>query len=279
MNRALPGPMIDLIRDGVPGQELRQRGDVAVWSALLGTAASARQRCWDREEWEAELSHTVSTLGRQARLKKGRRERSAKAYAQLLYDAWDKATVWVSEQPPPFTRAEMAEEAEQRVRRVLLLVQDLDSDLTEAERAVLAYAANEALARGLTRVALPRRSIVSRTGLGERTIRTALERLERKRLLTLAVPGRPGATQQARRAALYLLPTEEALAQYLYRGTRSMGPPAQNYGTPVDPRCGTPTSSMGRTVPRRRGRPFQSTHPRAAAAHTCDGAHVQRLKR
>ncbi len=93
--------------------------------------------------------------------------------------------------------------------------------------------------------------------MGERTIRTTLERLERKRLLTLAVPGRPGATQQARRAALYLLPTEEALAQYLYRGTRSMGPPAQVYGTPTNERRGTPAQVYG--TPTNHNNPTEET--------------------
>lgn len=51
--RALPARMIDLVRDGVPAHDLKTRAGRAVFSALVGTAASAQFRGWDRSEWEA----------------------------------------------------------------------------------------------------------------------------------------------------------------------------------------------------------------------------------
>jgi len=43
---ALPGRIIDLIRDGAPQNDLQQRGDKAVRHALVRTAMSAQNRAW-----------------------------------------------------------------------------------------------------------------------------------------------------------------------------------------------------------------------------------------
>jgi hypothetical protein len=71
---SLPGRTVDLIRDGAPAADLARRGDSAVWSALLSTATSARQRGWTFPEWAAYVSEARSNLGRQARIKRGRTE-------------------------------------------------------------------------------------------------------------------------------------------------------------------------------------------------------------
>jgi hypothetical protein len=74
-------------------------------------------------------------------------------------------------------------------------------------------------------------------------VRTTLERLHRRGLLRREVPGRPGAEPSRRRADLYRLPDADARANaYQYRETRSMGPPAQTYGTPPPAGTGTPAA-------------------------------------
>jgi hypothetical protein len=61
--RALPGPMINLIRDGVSRSKLRAGGDRAVFNALVSTATSAQQRGHTYAEWAALISQVNSALG------------------------------------------------------------------------------------------------------------------------------------------------------------------------------------------------------------------------
>jgi len=144
LNRALPGPMIDLVRDGVHPAKLREEGPRAVWHALVRTAASATQRGWDRWEWQELLKEPGSGLGRQAATRDGRRPRTAQAIAKMLDEAWDKGTVWVSEQPPMWTRAQAVEQATRRADLVAELAADSAAPLTPSQRAVLAHAAARA---------------------------------------------------------------------------------------------------------------------------------------
>ena len=141
--------------------------------------------------------------------------------------AWDTATAWASEQPKAWDSETARVQARQRARGLMLLVADPTVPLLDSDRAVLAYAAEHATARGLDRIALPRRGVVAATGLGERAVRSSLQRLDEAGLLTLADPGKPsGRSARRARAALYRVATPEALASYLYRETRSVGPPA-----------------------------------------------------
>lgn len=249
MNRALPATMVDLIRNGVHPVDLRREGQRAVWSALFRTAASAAQRGWDRWEWELLLAEPTSTLGRQAATRDGRRPRTTEATAKTLAAAWDRASIWATEQPPQWRRSEAVEQALRRADLLAELAADPDADLQHADRAVLAHAADRARALTSDRPALPRTQMLTATGLGLTALRTALARLEDSDLLVLAERGRRAPS--GGRANLYRLAREEhpALALYLYRETRSVVPPGQVCSAPgVDldgapPQvCSAPTS-------------------------------------
>ena len=238
LDRALPGPKIDKIRDGVPGAGLCEGGGKAVWSALLSTAASAYQRGWDCWEWQELVLSPSSALGRQVQLRDGRKPQSKMAVQKILDSAWDKATAWTSEQPPPHTRKEMAQDARARADALLLVAQDPAWPLLAADRRVLAYACELAKTRGINRVALPWRGVVEGTGVGERSVKNALRRLVRLNLLWLEERGKPG-TYRARAALYALLPVPV---------NGSVGPPAQICGTSRQDALGTPTAPVLRAV-------------------------------
>ena len=102
MNRALPARMIDKIRDGVPPPEMAKRGDRAVFTALVSTAASAQMRGWDLWEWESLVLEPKSHLGTQLRLKGGKRARTPMVVHKTLGDAWEKAWEWRTDQDAPW---------------------------------------------------------------------------------------------------------------------------------------------------------------------------------
>ena len=245
MNRALPGPMVDLVRDGVRPAQLRTDGGKAVRRALISTAASARLHGWDQWEWSALLAQPGSRLGEQARSKDGKRTRTPEAHAEYLDSAWDRATAWLNEQRP-LDAEQMKHRAHERAAAAVAVCEDPEVDLAEPDRAVLAFAAGEVQRRGFDRVALPRRAVVEATGHGERTVRTSFTRLERAGLLVLEVRGQSAKEDSAyRRAGLYRLGTVEELHAYRCRGTRPMGPPVQTYGTPQPQPRGTPAPTYG----------------------------------
>jgi hypothetical protein len=234
--------MVDLIRTGVPPSELRTGGARAVYRALVQTAASAHQRGHDFAGWAALVTEARSALGRQLRLKGGTKERPQRAVERDLRGAWEDAEKFVAEAPAAYTR----DDALVRVAAVRDWAADAGSPLDDNERAVMAAACRIAERIGTTRPALPRRTLVQETGLGERTVRTTLDRLGRRQLLVLEVPGKAAGDASRRRAHLYRLPDPAALdSSYLYRGTRSVGPPAQVYGTPGESTPGTPARVYG----------------------------------
>ncbi len=240
LDRALPGRMVDLIRDGVPPQALRQRGGKAVFSALFRTAASASQRGWDAWEWQELVMHPASILGLQVQLRDGFKPRSPKDVQKLLDDAWDKATAWVNEQPPAFTKRQMAAEIELKTASLMGKAEDPGFPLADADRRVLAYACDQAKARGTDTVALPWRAVVEGTCLGERSAKNALQQLHDKGLLTRVEAGRSGTKNP--RAALY------RLAALPVPVNGSVGPVAQVCGTPEAATRGTPLPPLPRPV-------------------------------
>jgi hypothetical protein len=243
LNRALPGRTIDLIREGVSPADLRERGDRAVYSALVRTAMSACQRGWDCWEWEAEVQAAQSHLGQQVRLRVGAKPRTAKAVVAMLSDAWEAATVKVSESPATGRDAAFVTAAALRD-----FVADPDSPLQDAQRAVLAHAAAMATTYGTDRPALPRRDLQEASGLGLTALRTVLRGLHDAGLLVLVDPGRSGGPNvRKRRAALYRLPSPDAL--YLYRETRSVVPLAQVCGAPASTQVGAPPQICGAPLP------------------------------
>ncbi|MGI8746805.1 MAG: hypothetical protein ACR2J4_00440 [Deinococcus sp.] len=273
LNRALPGPVIDLIREGVRADDLAARGGRAVWSALVKTAMSACQRGWDCWEWKAVILEPASHLGQQVRLKDGARPRTAKAVRETFDNAWETATVRVSESP-----ARGRHEALGTAAAVRDFVADPDSPLTDAQRAVLAAAAAVGLRVGTDRVALPRRDLLAATGLGLTALRTLLRALHDIGLLVQVDPGRAGGpAAKKRRAALYRLPSPDVL--HLYRETRSVVPLAQVCGAPISTPSGAPlqvcgapplsgreTDQSAHQIDRSAGLPSTTTHPEEGPA-------------
>jgi hypothetical protein len=196
--------MIDLIRDGVPKTDLRERGGRAVYQALVSTACSACQRGWDQWEWQELVLEPRSELGRQAQTRDGWRIVPAARLRKTFDAAWEAATAWVSQRPPPFSRSEMSVEAANRAEKALMKVETAGNGLLDADRVVLAYAAELALQRGLDKVTMPWRDVRDRTGLGERTVKNSLRRLQDAGHLELVESGKPGPA--TRRAKVFRLP-------------------------------------------------------------------------
>lgn len=199
MNRALPGAIIDLIRDGVPERELRRRGtESAVRRALIRTAASAYQRGWTRAEWTDEVDRLANLLSRQVRLAPNGTEHTRRYVEHAYRSAWDVAARWISEDAAPaFDRASA-------LARVEGIAQAADgADLSDRDRAVLTYALDHGRSVGTDRPAMALRAVAERTGLGVKAVRLALASLVQRGWLRLEVRGR--ADPRAGRASLYRL--------------------------------------------------------------------------
>ncbi len=94
-------PWIDVVRDGLAPDELRGRGDTAVWAALRSTAMSAMQHGYGFPDWCATVLEPRSRLGAQARVRVGHgdKPRSADNLHRQLASAWDSAAARVAESP------------------------------------------------------------------------------------------------------------------------------------------------------------------------------------
>jgi hypothetical protein len=241
MDRALPAWAIDLIRDGVRPADLRAKGSRAVWRALVRTASSAQVRGQDQMEWEYLILQPQSLLGTQVRLRDAHHTRTARAVTNTLSKAWETAWEWRTRQPNAWSAQEVTQVAQERAKAIIDLVADPDAALTDAQRAVLNYAASETQRRGLLKVALPREDFLKATGLGLTALRTALKGLEKSGLLTLAEAGKPkGPNTTKARANLYALPSAS-----MCRETRPVVPVAQTYGAPTDHQPGAPRHTYG----------------------------------
>jgi hypothetical protein len=190
VNWALPGWAIDLIRDGVPADELKRHGSRAVWNALVRTAASAYQRGWCDVEWEGLLAEPASNLGRQAGTDSRQRLLGKAEQRKRLSAAWDKAVTWASGQPPAWTSEQAAAIARERAQRLTDIAADPDISMADSDRTVLAYAAKRATESGTTRICLPEKQVALDTGLPPVTVHRALKRLHHASLLVLVERGR-----------------------------------------------------------------------------------------
>jgi hypothetical protein len=206
VRRALPGHMIDLIRDGIPEDKLRaMRGDdrdQAIWSAARRTATSAQNRGWTRTSWASLVTENGSMLGIQIARKYNRwppKARSTTSREAQLRKAWDSAAEWLRSAP----EMSVGPAALERVQQIADAADKAAGDMTGPELAVWLHAVNEARRYESDRPALPRRGISAATGLGGSAIRTALGGLARQGWLRLEVPGRRGATSG--KAGLYRL--------------------------------------------------------------------------
>lgn len=231
-HRSMPSWAIDLIRDGVPGAELRENGQRAVWDALGRTALAAINAGHSRAEWENEVARPVSRLGHQNRVKSSGKERTVKAANDSLNSAWERAMKRAIEQPA-WTPAEAAIEAARRSEGLLLVAADPDLDLSSAQRDLLVYASRMATAQGSVSVNLPRLATAKNLGLGEKAVRLHLDHLVASGLLVLAERGRARTKTRAGKANVYRLPDREMLrvaTAFLSRETRQVGLNAQSGG-------------------------------------------------
>jgi hypothetical protein len=244
IDRALPGWCIDLIRDGVTNTDLKASGDRAVWRALRRTALSAQHRAWSVMEWEALILEPRSVLGRQLATKGGK-TRTPKAVQRALSSAWDSAWGYRT-QDAPFDRERAREEAERRANAARTIAADLDNDLRDPERAVLALAADLSDQRGLPRVALPWREAQRATGLSERSTKNALRGLAAKGVLVLVERGRAagGKSTKGAKANLYALP--DSVHPHVKPGDPACGTPVPSTVGPLDETAdGTPAFNCG----------------------------------
>lgn len=218
-HQSLDGPLIDLIRDGLPDiSDAHGRDyDVPVWNALVRTAMSAAQRGQGFDEWLPLVMESQSHLGQQARRMGGRKDRSHREWQQHLGKAWDKAQEVITARPTID-----AEHIADRIAAVRTAAADGEARLEDDERAVLAAIAELAEHHGTTRPACPRREIQRIAELSERRAGAALASLIDRGVMTVARRGRAG-VEGKRRATLYRLPSGEALSA-LRAGARSHTP-------------------------------------------------------
>jgi hypothetical protein len=212
MDSALPGHIIDLMRDGVGPAAVRAKGERAVYGALVSTAASAHQRGWSYARWADLVMDPRNELARQAQLKNGK-PRGRVRTEKFLTQAWDRATAWLKTAEKPFTKFEVEEEAARREELAMLAVADVERELSDSQRAVLAFVAQRAAKIGTLRVAVPRAMIQDQLGLGTTAARNALDRLCKKGYLELVEKGRPGGERtKRRRANVYTVAAELPVA-------------------------------------------------------------------
>jgi hypothetical protein len=251
--RALPSWAIDLIRDGVPSHDLRDRGHRAVWDALGRTALAAVNAGHSRPEWEYEVLRPLSKLGHQNRLGADGKERTAQTANKALNSAWERANKYAAEQPA-WNRETARQEGQRRAAALLLVVADPDVSLAAAQRDLLHHAASKAAAQGSVSVNMPRAATAQATGLGEKAVRLHLDRLVRQGFLDLVEHGRARTKTRPGRANVYRIPDEPLLrlaVASLSRETRHIDPEVQSRRTDAEARLG-PTS-----LPR----PEQTTAP------------------
>ncbi|MGY1985449.1 replication/maintenance protein RepL [Blastococcus sp. SYSU DS0669] len=225
--RALDGPYIDLIRDGVTGLDNATGSDydTPVFNALVKVAMSMCQRGHDFATYHLRLTESVSKLGHQARRSRGRKDRSRAETNALLSKAWTTAEGVVAERPALTSGGRAAFIATVRAH-----VADAALDVTDSQRAVLAYACDSAEAHDNTlRPVMPLRAVAEATGLSIKTVRLALAALSEADLLPRARRGRSGADPSRWKASLYRLPTSVTLRAHSTSGDKTYVPSHKTY--------------------------------------------------
>lgn len=268
-HRALPGPMIDVIRDGVPARALRDRGGAAVWGALVSTAMSAQQRGWTYPHWAGLVSETRSLLGRQARLDRGRRDIGPKRYERTLRRSWEAAGRAVAESP-----AQTATEVREAVNETLRALDRLPESawpLPPRDRLVLRWVLEEAARRGMTRPVTPARAIEAETGVPRAEVSRALARLRAEGWIELHSRGARGAGGSGKASLHTVKPARVARLLRDATVARSPEPPTGAY-VPSPP-APTPLMSQGSDEPTVPNGPLMSqTEEPAMIAVTTDPA-------
>lgn len=247
---SLPGPMIDLIRDGVSEADLRRRGSAAVWGALVSTAMSAMQHGHNYPEWAYRVSERASLLGLQAHRDGRKRDLGRTRYESELQRAWAAAARSVAEEPA-CTPAQVRE----GVSKALVALDQLPDDywtLRPRDRSVLRWVLTEADRRGMTRPAVPVRAVEEATGVPRSEVSRALRRLRESGWLRLHTRGRkygptngPGTSPPA--ASLYTV-APQVITRLLREATRIPEPPTGAY-VPDSSRLAPPMSQGTDSTP------------------------------
>lgn len=232
---ALPGKYVDLIRDGIPAAEFGAKGRSALFSALVSTAMSAQIRGWDEQAWVSLILEPKSRLGYQVRMRDAEHSVSPVQVQKRLTAAWERAWEYRTEANVR-DAATVALDARGRAGMVAMAVADPDVDLTDNERAVLAYAVERVSTSGWLAVAMPRTAIEEATDLGNNPVRTALKNLERKGLLFTETRGAAAKNPKYRRATTYTFPEPAALAAYIADLTTTTEDPAMDNVHTLTPR-------------------------------------------
>jgi hypothetical protein len=250
--RALRGWAVDRLHDGLSPPY----SEPEVWKALGATALAAVNARWTQAEWVDLVTQPGRDgLWRQYAIRRDKPKPKARL-RKVLDDLWDGAVQHAVENPS--FGEHVKDEIADRVIAIREAVQDPEADLTDADRAVLSFAADRAEQVGSTVVNLPWRDVQEGTGLGERTTKNALRRLDRREVLPLRERGRPGTRRP--RANAFEIPDSDRLFSYLCRGTRQVGPLARTGGTPTEIGRGTPTRTGGTpTAPTERQNPMEIT--------------------
>ncbi|MDO8122326.1 hypothetical protein Q6346_13505 [Isoptericola sp. b490] len=203
----------------------------------MTTAMSAQRRGWSFARWHALVTESRSTLGAQAGLRYASngstRPRPRAQMEKTLAAAWEAAAANLeSKSSANYTSQNVAT----RVAAARRLAADEDAAhtngrrLNDADRAVLAYAADQAVARGFLLLALPWRRVADGTGLGQRSVMNAFNRLDRSGYLKLRALGRADADPARRKASKYeLMPAVRVRPVDRVPpppGNTTMGPPA-----------------------------------------------------
>jgi hypothetical protein len=216
---ALQPRYIDLIRDGVPGWQIRRKGrDVAIYNGLYRTALAAVNAGWPFAEWTYLLRSRGSVLGNQAATKRNGEDRPQAAVDKQLRIIWDRASTQ-ARRSPTFTEADRRS----YVAGVRTWLSDPDCPAPENQRRVLDAIARRAAELNVTSPACPRSYLLAETGLGLTALRTALAQLIESGLLVQVQKGRRGTKESPSSgvAAVYRLPRPEVL------------PPARRSTTPT----------------------------------------------
>lgn len=196
--RALPGRIVDLIRDGAPDDAIRSRGhDPAVWSALVSSAMSAANRGWTAPDFVALVLDPRSRLGAQSSLKKGKTRGRAQT-AKLVHKAWESAEQNI-QRSPAWTTSGLREAAHERqLQSAQRLAQE---HLTRAEELVMRHVAQRLAETDSLQRAIARQDFIDGTGLGKTAVETAQRRLMSRGLLVQVEKGAPGGPKAGRRRA------------------------------------------------------------------------------
>lgn len=233
-HKALRGWAVDLLHDGLSPPYTDQQ----VWKALASTALSAVNAGWTEHEWIALVQQPGKDgLWRQYAIRRGKPKNPA-ALRKVLATLWTNAVQYAAEHPTVGQQAR--DEIEDRAAAIREATTDADAALTDSERVLLRYAADLAGQVGSLVVNLPRDHTAEQTGLGRRSVETALRRLAERGVLPLKERGRRGTHRP--RANAYGLPEPERLQPpYLCRVNPAGSTPAKTGSTPADQPPSTPS--------------------------------------